>query len=128
MLGRRDRQLRILPARQVVYQRVRIAGFKLPAHRRFKAQRPVIGLARVPAPRVSVEVVHHVAAAQHQDSLLAQRPQAYADLMMEAPGLSLINTQLHDRHVGLRVHVTQHRPGAVIQAPALIGLHRQGPE
>ena len=69
--------------------------------------------------------MHHVAAAEQQDAVIAQRSQPGAEFVVEAGRLRRVDAQLHDRHIGLRIHVMQHRPGAVIEAPGVVGVDRQ---
>jgi hypothetical protein len=68
-----------------------------------------------------VQVVHDIAAAHDENPLIAQRTQAHAELMVERRGPCLIDAQLHDRNLGVRKHMAQHRPGAVVEPPGLIG-------
>ena len=70
------------------------------------------------------EVVHHVAAADDQHAALAQRRQPRAELEVVVERLVGVDAQLHDRDVGVREGVHQHRPGAVVDAPAVdVGAH-----
>ena len=69
--------------------------------------------------RRTPEVVHHVAAADDQHAALAQRREAGAELEVVVERLLGVDRQLHDRDVRVREHVAQHRPRAVIDAPAV---------
>ena len=72
----------------------------------------------MPAPSVSVQVVHDVAAADDQHAGVAQRPQPLADLIVKLRRARFVDAQLYDRYVRIRENMAQHGPRAVIQAPA----------
>ena len=92
------------------------------AHCLVEARRPVIRFG-VPGPLYPPQVVHHVAAADDQHAFVAQRREARAEFVVVARRLAGIEAQLHDRHVRLREHMREHRPGAVVQPPALVLLY-----
>ena len=50
---------------------------------------------------------------------IAQRRQPGAELEVVGERLRRVDRELHDRDVGVREHVHEHRPGAVIDAPAV---------
>ena len=98
-------------------QRVRGAGHDLPGAL-VEPVRPVEPA--VPPRRVdAAEVVHHVAAADDGHPAVPQRGQLGAQLEVVVEGLHRVDRQLHDRDVRVRVHVGEHRPGAVVQPPAV---------
>src|SRR5579872_465041 len=69
------------------------------------------------SPRIRVEVVHQIAAADDQHTFLAQHGKLAADLEMERGWLDLIDAELHDGCTRVGVHVTQHGPCSVIEPP-----------
>jgi len=115
---------RITPECGVIDERPVIATRQGFSHVRLETQRPVVRRL-MPPPGEGLQVVHDVAAAEHQDPFFTQRSQACAELVMEAGRLRLIEAQLHHRHVRLRVEVAEHGPGSVVQAPLTIGGHGQ---
>ncbi len=52
-----------------------------------------------------MEVVHEVATSDNENTLLAQRRYAIADLVVERRRLRLVDAELHDRNVRLRVNL-----------------------
>ena len=111
-------ETRILAQGGVVDERGVVTGRQTLAELRLKAHGPVVRLLGALTPGVRAQVVHHVPAAEYQDALGAQRAQTCAELVMEAGRFACVDAQLHDRHLRLRIQVAQHRPAAVIQAPA----------
>ena len=77
------------------------------------------------APRIGVEIVHEIAAADDEHALVPKWRQLPADLKMERRGLGLVDAELHDGNVGSRINVSQHGPCTVIEAPGIIELHGQ---
>jgi hypothetical protein len=69
-----------------------------------------------------VQVVDHVARAEDQLGLVAQRAQALAEQQVTGGRESLVDAELHDGHVRVREHVHEQRPRAVVEAPALVAL------
>src|SRR5581483_9342272 len=96
-----NRERRIGPQALVVDERLEVASKHPVFCRTLEANRPIVGLARMPTPSVGVEVVHEVAAAGDQHALLAERRKLSADLKMVGRGLSLIDAELDDGNVGL---------------------------
>ncbi len=41
---------------------------------------------------------------------------------MEGGGLGFVYTQLHDRNIGLRIGMHEHRPGPVIEPPGVVEI------
>ena len=68
---------------------------------------------------IAREVVHDVAAADDQHASLAQRRQRGAELEVVVERLVGVDRELHDRDVGVGEGVHEHRPGAVVDAPAV---------
>jgi ketosteroid isomerase-like protein len=66
--------------------------------------------------------VHHVAARGDEHATLAQRGQRRAERDVVGVGLGRVDRQLDDGDVGLGEHVGEHRPGAVVEAPAVVVL------
>ena len=89
-----------------------------------KLTRPLEAAGRVPVH--AGQVVHHVAAAHDQGALIAQGAQGAADGLVFLHGGAGIDAQLKDGDICLGVHAAQHRPGAVIDAPAVVCLSRRG--
>ncbi len=90
-----------------------------------------------PGPRVRVQrtrieqaqVVDDVAAAQDQDTLVAQTRQGLADLVMFGRAAAKVETELQHRDVGLGIEEFEDAPGPVIQAPAVqVGAGAEGGE
>jgi len=63
--------------------------------------------------------VHHVAAGHDQYALLAKRIEFRPEFQVIVQRLIGIDTELDDRDGGVRKSVHQHRPGAMIDAPAV---------
>ena len=76
----------------------------------------------MPAPRVRVQVVHDVAAADDQHAGVAQRPQALPDLVVKMRRARLVDAELYDRYIGFRKNMAEHRPRPVIETPAVVEL------
>ena len=66
------------------------------------------------------QVVHHVAAAEDEDALLAQRRETRPQIEVVGQRRGRMDRQLNDRHVGRGEDVCQHRPRPVIEAPAVL--------
>ena len=49
-----------------------------------------------------------------------KRREACAEVEVVLQRLGGVDGQLHDRHVGVGVHVRQYRPGTVVNAPRLV--------
>jgi hypothetical protein len=73
-----------------------------------------------------MQIVHDVAAADDENALLPEGRKALADFVVERGWLSLVDAELHYRNIGVRIHMAQHRPRAVVESPAFIESHRQG--
>ncbi len=116
---RRHRQLRLRSPVCVVHQLARIVAEQAGAHLAVEVERPLRG----GAARHPPQVMHHVAGAEQQHALVAQRRQPDAELVVIVGRLGDVQAQLHHRDIGLRIELDQHRPGAVIQAPVLIRMH-----
>ena len=56
----------------------------------------------------------HVAAGEHEDTLVAEGGQAGAEVQVVVPGLAGVDAELDHRDAGREEHVGQHRPGAVV--------------
>jgi hypothetical protein len=81
-------------------------------------------LERVLAPCVGMQVVHEVAATHNQDSLLAQRRYALADLVVERRRLRPVDVEPHDRNARCGIHVAKNRPPSEeLQEPNLASEH-----
>jgi len=70
--------------------------------------------------------VDQVSTADDQDALVAQRRKCFAKLEMEGGGLGFVYAQLHDRNIGLRIGMHEHRPSPVIEPPGVVESDRQG--
>ncbi len=57
----------------------------------------------MPTPSISVKVMHEVPAADDEYAFIPERCQFLADLKMKRRRPRLINAELHDRNIGLRV-------------------------
>src|SRR5690348_7166210 len=79
----------------------------------------------MPTPGIGMEVVHDVAAADQQDTFVAQRRQPFPEFMVESGGLCFVDTKLHHRYIGMRKDVAQHGPRAVIEPPGKVGAYFQ---
>src|SRR5689334_5469143 len=90
-----------------------------------EAHSPFKGLRHVASPSVRVQVVNEVATSDNQHSFVAQWRQLAPDLKMKAGGLGLVDAELHDRYVGSRIDVFEHRPRAVIEPPSVVERNRQ---
>ena len=75
-----------------------------------------------------MQVVHEVAAPHDQHALVAQRRELLRGLEMPRGGLGLVDAELDDRNVRFGIDVHEHRPGAVIEAPAAIHRDVHGRE
>src|SRR6185436_6882833 len=53
---------------------------------------------------------------------VAQWPQLLTDLVMKVRRARFVDAQLYDRNVGFWKNVAQHRPGAVIESPAIVEI------
>ena len=128
MIGRRYRERR--RAAQILVGRdgLVLARLDQRADAVLELHRPVVGILRMLAPRVGVEIVDHVARAEHQHLLVAQRREPSPELEVLAGGERLVDAELDHGNVRLRVEVHEERPGAVIEAPARVHLHRSGAE
>src|SRR5450759_4141120 len=65
------------------------------------------------------EVVHDIAAGDDENAMLAQRRQLGAEFEVVVEALVGVDAQLHDRDGRVRKGVHKHRPGAVVDAPAV---------
>src|SRR5450759_685786 len=65
------------------------------------------------------EVVHDIAAGDDENAMLAQRRQLGAEFEVVVEALVGVDAQLHDRAGRVRKGVHKHRPGAVVDAPAV---------
>src|SRR5579864_5141172 len=79
----------------------------------------------MPPPSIRMQVVDDVAAADDQNSFFAQWSESLTDFIVKRRGLSLINAQLHNRNVCLRIYMTQDCPRAMVQTPAFVKSHQQ---
>ena len=89
------------------------------AHRVVESVRPVEATVlevRIQHP----EVVHDVAARDHEHVALAQRREARAQIEVVFERLHRVDRELHHRDVGSRERVAEHRPGAVVETPAVL--------
>jgi hypothetical protein len=77
-------------------------------------------------PCVSEQVVHHIAASNDKNALLAQNCQAPANFKVKRGWLRFIDAELNNRNVGQRVDVPENRPIPVIQAPSIVEPDREG--
>jgi hypothetical protein len=63
-----------------------------PTHLGLEPYGPLERLHGAPTPRIRVQVVHEVAGADHQDSLVAQRRELPAELIVERRRLRFVDT------------------------------------
>ncbi len=88
------------------------------AGRVVEALRPVVAaLVRIPVH--PAQVVHHVAARHDEDALVEERREAGAEVDVVLDRLARIDRELDNGDVGIGEHVREHRPGAVVDAPAV---------
>ena len=90
----------------------------------FETHGPIEGLNIVPAPRVRVQIVDEITAANHENSFFTQKGEMPAEFVMKLGRLGLIDAELHHRNVGFRKDVAEHRPRSMIESPALIQSNR----
>src|SRR5438067_3239396 len=124
MIRRRHRERGCGAAVLVGGHRFEIARLDERADPALELDRPLVRILRVLAPGVGVEVVDHVARAEHQHLLVAQRSEPSRELEVLLRRQRLVDAELDDGDVGLRVEVHEERPRAVIEAPARVHLHR----
>ncbi len=72
------------------------------------------------------QVMDKIAAAEDENSLIAQGRQLPADLILPGGRQIIIQTHLHNGNIRPRVHLCQDRPRAVVQTPFIIQLHPGG--
>ena len=89
----------------------------MPAGDVVKLQRPVVGLAFAGASLHVRQVVHDVAAGNHQHPALAEHPELPGQRVMFGCGPRCVHAQLHHRNVGCGKHGKQHRPGPMVDSP-----------
>ncbi len=94
-------------------ERCVIAADDFLADERVRAQRE-IGRRRI-AEIEQPQVVHDVAAADDQHTFVAQRRELPAELQMKIAGPGHVETELQRRHIGIRIHVAQDAPRAVVE-------------
>src|SRR4051812_49836005 len=126
---RRRRRKRGFPAEALVRNdRLEVARFQESADAILELDRPVVGFLRMLSPGVGVEVVDDVARPEDEDVLVAQRRESARELVMLVRRERLVDPQLDDGDVRLRIEVHEERPGAVVESPAGIQLYRRGGE
>ena len=64
--------------------------------------------------------MHDVAAADDQNSSLSQRREPAPEIEVKVEVLPPVDRELHDRDIRFGKRVHQDRPGAVIDAPAIV--------
>ena len=69
------------------------------------------------------QVVHHIARPQHHKPLVAQRCQLLSQVIGVLSVCQLIHREFDHRDVGLRKHVMQRSPHAMIDAPGIVHGH-----
>ena len=72
-----------------------------------------------------MKVVDEVAAARNEDALFPQGRKALADFVVEGRRLGFVNAELDDRNISSRVHVAQHGPRAMVEAPPFVQPYGQ---
>ena len=72
------------------------------------------------APRVRVQVVDEIAAPHDKYPFLAQRCEPFAGFVVEFCRSRLVDAELYDWNVCFGKDVSEHRPGAVVEAPVLV--------
>ena len=83
MIGRRNGEQRFFAERLVVHQRPVVACQQQTPSLGLEADRPLIGIWRVFALRVRVEVVHQIAASNNEDAFGPERGQLPPDFIVE---------------------------------------------
>src|SRR2546421_2205911 len=75
------------------------------------------GLSTLPAGERVAQIVSHVAAAQDEHTLLAQRRKGLSDGEMPRRRKAAIDAELDYRHVRVRAHVLEDGPGTMVEPP-----------
>lgn len=75
---------------------------------------------RTGIPAHDAEIVDDVPAADDEHAFVAQWGKSFTEIVVERGRLCCIEAELHDRYIGFGKNMCKHRPGAVIQSPALI--------
>src|SRR5439155_26750026 len=123
MVGRRDAELRLRAEPLVARELLGIATDSELAHLFVEALRPVVFRRLVAESRA--KVVHHVAAADEENALVAKRRETLAERSMRLGRRGAVDAELHDGDVGLWEHPDEDGPRAVIESPVTVEHDRR---
>src|SRR5690242_9595081 len=106
MIGRGHGQLRFVAELMlIIHEGLVLSGEKQLADSSFKRDRPIVRLRCMLSPSIGVQVVHDVAAAEHENTFFSQDRQALAEFVVDRGWLCFINAKLNYWNIGLRVDV-----------------------
>ena len=94
--------------------------------RRVEFHRPIVRLVVVHT-GPDAQIVNQIAGSQDQHAASSQGRQVLSQFVVKRRWFAVVDAQLNDWNVGLRKHVFQHDPGAVIESPLRIALNGQLP-
>src|SRR5437899_8491037 len=103
MIWRGNRKERLLAERLVIDERLVVGRKQQSPGLGLETNRPIVRIRHVAAPRVRVQVVNEVAAADDENAFRSERRQTNADLVVKRWRPRLIDTQLDDWNIGRRV-------------------------
>ena len=91
-------------------------------YKRIEFHRPI---KRFTAPSNRSQVVNNIPAPQDEYSLLSQHPQFSTHIKHVLSRKILIDTQLDNWYIRLRIHIREHRPCTMIQSPVIAHANRR---